>query len=73
MSEEPFMQFEGIYDDDGHRYEPDSIPKPSLCVLCREDDNRHPLEEVLCLLSRLDHMLEEDEEEFICHSFCPRD
>ena len=64
MSEEPFMQFDGFFDDDGNRYEPDSIPKPSLCILCREDDTQHPYEGILCVLSRLDYMLEGDDEEF---------
>ncbi len=73
MSEEPFVQFTGFFDDDGNRYEPDSIPKPSLCVLCREDDNPHHFEEVLCVLSRLDHMLEGENREFVCHAFVPRE
>lgn len=73
MSEEPFLQFTGFFDDDGNRYEPDSIPKPPLCVLCREDGGRHPFEEVLCVLSRLDHMLEGENAEFVCHAFAPRE
>lgn len=73
MSEEPFLEFIGIFDDNGNRYEPDSIPKPSLCVLCREDDNRHPFEGLLCTLARLEHMLDGGKTEFICHAFARRD
>jgi hypothetical protein len=69
MSEEPFMELIGIFDDDGNRYETDSIPTPPLCTLCRENDNSHPFEQILCTLARLEHMLEGGEGEFLCHAF----
>jgi hypothetical protein len=47
----------GIFDDEGKRYEPGSIPLPPLCETCAKKDYEHPFEAVLCQLSRLDHML----------------
>ncbi|MBR9978412.1 MAG: hypothetical protein KFH87_10010 [Bacteroidetes bacterium] len=73
MSQEPFMEILGIFDDEGNRYEPTAIPKPPLCVLCREDVHDHPFEEVLCHLTRLDFMLQEGDDAFSCHAFEPRD
>lgn len=69
MGEEPFLEFVGIFDNNGNRYEPDSIPKPPLCLLCRQDDTRQPFEHLLCTLVRLEHMLQEDTAEFVCHAF----
>ena len=50
----------GYFRDDGR----DLIPKPSLCVACRKQDD--PDEEILCTLTRLD---QRDEEEFICFAY----
>ena len=49
----------GVYDDDGNEINPNLIVKPSLCVMCRKDDD--PVEETLCLLNRID---QEGESEF---------
>lgn len=59
-NEEPF----GIFDDDGNKLNPELIPKPSLCVLCRKDDD--PEEEMLCLLNRWD---QRGEGELRCGAF----
>lgn len=72
MGEEPFLEFVGIFDNDGNRYEPDSIPKPPLCQLCTQDDTRQPFEHLLCTLVRLEHMLAEDKDDFVCHAFATR-
>ena len=55
----------GIYDDDGNKLNPDLVPKPGLCLLCRKDND--PREEMLCTLNRLDQA--DDEEEFQCGAF----
>ncbi len=52
------------FDDDGNELNPDLIPMPSLCTVCRKKDDPH--EEVLCNLNRLDQA---DEDEFICHAY----
>ena len=73
MNQEPFLEFVGIYDGDGNRYEPDSIPKPALCALCREDGTPQPFDRLLCTLARLEHLLDGERGEFTCHSFASRD
>ena len=60
VMEEPF----GIFDDGGNRINPELIPKPSLCVLCRKDDD--PEEEMMCLLNRAD---QQGEGKFQCGGY----
>ncbi len=72
MSQEPFIEFMGIFDDDGNRIPVESIPKPSLCEQCLQDDNAKGMEEVLCLLARCGHMLDTEDEVFVCHAFRPK-
>jgi len=57
----------GYFRDDGTEINPELVPKPSLCVLCRKDDN--PNEEIPCILTRADQM---GEPEFICYAFEPK-
>jgi hypothetical protein len=52
------------FDDDGTEINPDLIPKPDLCLICKKQND--PEEEVLCTLNRLD---QSDDEEFICYAF----
>lgn len=54
----------GYYDDDGNELNPDLIPKPGLCIICRKNDD--PDEELLCNLTRLD---QRDEQEFKCFAY----
>lgn len=61
------MEIEGFFDDDGYEILPELIKKPSLCLMCVNDDN--PNEEILCLLNRSD---QEDEKEFKCYAFRKR-
>lgn len=72
MGEEPFLEFVGIFDNDGNRYEPASIPKPPLCLLCAQDGTRQHFEHLLCTLARLEHMLAEGKDDFVCHAFSTR-
>jgi len=55
------------FDDDGTEVNPNLIPKPTLCVACRNDDD--PDELILCNLTRLD---QRDESEFICFAYEPK-
>ncbi|MBN1759098.1 MAG: hypothetical protein JW863_12310 [Chitinispirillaceae bacterium] len=55
----------GIYDDDGNKINPELVPKPSLCLLCRKDND--PREEMLCTLNRLDQ--QDEEGEFLCGAY----
>ena len=53
-----------IYDDDGTEVNEQLLPKPSLCVTCKKDDNTK--EEPICLLNRLD---QKDEDDFKCGAY----
>jgi hypothetical protein len=64
---EPGDELSGIYDDDGNKINPDLIPKPSLCVSCKKDED--PAEEILCLLNRAD---QQGEPEFQCFAYEPK-
>ena len=57
-------QIFGFFDDDGYEVKFDLIKKPSLCLLCKNDDD--PNEEILCNLTRCD---QKDEVEFKCFDF----
>ncbi|MEA2062511.1 MAG: hypothetical protein U9P14_02330 [Gemmatimonadota bacterium] len=67
------MEFEddgqsGFFNDDGSRIDPELVPKPGLCLTCRNDDD--PSQYILCTLNRAD---QQDEAEFICYGYKPRD
>ena len=53
-----------FYDDNGAEINPEAIKKPSLCVICKKDND--PEEEIICTLTRMD---QRDEEEFDCEAF----
>lgn len=56
-----------FYHDDGSEINPDLVPKPSLCVTCRRNDD--PGEEILCALTRAD---QQEQSEFQCFAYKPR-
>ena len=57
-------QIAGLFNDDGYEINSELIKKPSLCLMCINDDD--PNEEVLCNMSRND---QRDEKEFKCFAF----
>ena len=57
-----------FFHDDGTEFNPDLIPKPSLCISCKKDEL--PNEEHLCDLTRMD---QQGSDEFICGSYVPKD
>ena len=57
----------GIFDDDGNEINPNLIVKPSLCVMCKKDED--PSEEIFCTLNRAD---QEGESEFRCGAYEPK-
>ena len=61
-------EISGIYDDDGTKIDPETVPKPSLCLTCRKDDEGGE-ERILCLLNRND---QKDEPEFECEAYDPK-
>jgi hypothetical protein len=58
----------GYFDDDGNQLNPDLIPKPGLCLLCKLNDDTDPEENILCNLNRLGQV---GELEFKCGTFIP--
>ncbi len=54
----------GFFDDDGYEINSDLIKKPSLCLICKNDDN--PDEEMFCNMTRYD---QKDDIEFKCFAF----
>ncbi len=57
----------GFFDDDGYEINTDLIKKPSLCLICKSDDNSY--EEMLCNMTRYD---QKDDNEFKCFAFCKK-
>ncbi|NLU40538.1 MAG: hypothetical protein GXX78_16795 [Bacteroidales bacterium] len=59
-------EINGIYNDDGTRVDKESIPTPSLCMLCKSFYTEDAEENILCLLNRND---QRNETEFKCGAF----
>ncbi len=57
----------GFFTDDGYQVNLDLIKKPSLCLICKNNDN--PEEEILCNMTRYD---QKDDDEFQCFAFCKK-
>lgn len=55
---------ENFFDDDGTPVNSDLIPKPQLCLSCKNNDDSE--QEILCALTRLD---QREEDEFICFAY----
>lgn len=53
----------GYFKDNGTEFNPNLIPKPSLCATCKKDDS--PEYEVACNLTRAD----QNEDIFICFAY----
>jgi hypothetical protein len=65
--EEKYMRaMSGIFNDDGTKVDIDSIPLPSLCVICRQHMTDDEEENILCLMNRNSQC---DENEFQCGMF----
>ncbi|MCD4678962.1 MAG: hypothetical protein K8S00_01115 [Bacteroidales bacterium] len=43
-----------FYDDDGTKVNPDLIPVPGMCLVCKKWDNGDSEEEMLCKLTIMD-------------------
>lgn len=56
----------GIFNDDGTRIDPATVPVPSLCVVCKQHQCDDPESNILCLLNR---NAQRNEPNFQCGSF----
>ena len=54
----------GFFDDDGYEINTDKIKKPSICLICKKNDD--PNEEFLCEMTRYD---QRDDLGFKCYAF----
>lgn len=54
----------GFFDDDGYEINSETIKKPSLCIICKNDDD--PAEDMFCNMTRND---QKDAIEFQCFAF----
>ena len=61
-------EISGFYNDDGTKFNPELVPKPSLCITCKKDDWGGE-EEILCILNRHDQRNEDD---FQCGAYEPK-
>ncbi len=52
------------YDDDGTEINPDLIPTPGLCLVCKKQNDLN--EDIHCTLNRMD---QGDTDDFICFAF----
>ena len=52
------------FNDDGTEINPDLIPMPDLCLVCKKKDD--PYEEIPCTLNRIGR---EPGDEFVCYAF----
>lgn len=53
IEEEEYVEdINGLYDDDGNEINPDSIPVPGLCILCKNYDSDDWEETLLCMMNR---------------------
>ncbi|HEX7583615.1 MAG TPA: hypothetical protein VF373_02910 [Prolixibacteraceae bacterium] len=59
-------EINGFYDDDGNKIDPDSVPVPSLCVICKSHQVDDWEENLLCLMNRFDQRNDDD---FKCGAF----
>ncbi len=56
----------GFYNDDGTKINPESVPVPGLCIICRKYQTDDWEENMLCTLNRND---QRDEPDFKCGAF----
>lgn len=61
-----FEAINGFFDDDGNKIDPQDIPVPELCKLCKSYQVNNWEENLLCLMNRND---QRNNDNFICGAF----
>lgn len=64
--EEYVEDISGLYDDDGNKIDPDSIPVPGLCIICKNHDSDDWEENLLCMMNR---NAQKNKSKFQCGAF----
>jgi len=58
--EDYFEEINGFYNDDGEKINPESVPVPGLCILCKSYQSDDWEENLLCLMNRYDQRNDKD-------------
>jgi len=62
----PSTESNGFFDDDGTPINPEEVPLPNLCVICKSHISEDQKENLLCLMTRHD---QRDSDDFKCDAF----
>jgi hypothetical protein len=63
---EQVEEINGLYNDNGEKIDPQSVPIPNLCIICKQHQSEDWEENLLCLMNRHDQMKNDN---FICAAF----
>lgn len=66
LFENELKETNGFYDDDGNKINPEDVPVPSLCIICKQHYADDWEENLLCLMNRHD---QKDDKDFECGAF----
>jgi hypothetical protein len=66
IKEDNIEEINGIYNDDGTKVDPQTIPLPGLCIICKKYLTDDWEENLLCLMNRND---QRNDDEFKCGAF----
>ncbi|MDA3880744.1 MAG: UPF0158 family protein [Prolixibacteraceae bacterium] len=61
-----YAEMNGLFNDDGSRIDPETVPTPSLCMTCKSFYTGDAEENILCILNRSDQKGEPD---FKCYAY----
>lgn len=61
-----FEEINGFYNDDGEKINPESVPVPGLCIICKQYQSEDWEDNLLCLMNRYD---QQNDAKFICRAF----
>jgi len=61
-------EINGFYDDNGDKIEPDTVPVPGLCLVCKSHQADDWDENLLCMMNRFD---QRNNDNFECGAFQP--
>lgn len=59
-------EINGFYDDNGNKVNPDTVPVPNLCIICKSHQADDWEENLMCLMNRFD---QKDDPDFKCGAF----
>lgn len=66
IDEDDIPVYNGLYNDDGTKVDPETIPFPGLCIICKKYQTDDEEEKIRCLMNRNDQL---NADEFKCGAF----